>query len=307
MGRNLIVDLAYRIYASAALSFLSRYPIGENLLDRKWDTLIILDACRVDALREVQQEYNFLADGQIEKVLSLGSNTSEWMAQTFTADRSEEFEGIAWVGTNAWFERIVINDHLPEDHSDLPLAWTKWNVTDANNFLTYKRGWMYSEDFVPPRKITDAAINVARKYNPDRLIVHYGQPHTPYKAQALAEGRGSGEWEEWEEDPIGYLRNGGDRNRVWEAYLNELRAALDEVALLRNNLDSDCLAISADHGELFGRIVSGHGAALPFPNVRYVPWTTTTAFDTNEYDPEMPTIEDKVSVDEHLRAMGYKI
>jgi len=35
-------------------------PVGTNIYERDWDALVVLDACRVDILREVADEYEFI-------------------------------------------------------------------------------------------------------------------------------------------------------------------------------------------------------------------------------------------------------
>ena len=46
-----LLQSAYYAYAGALLSVTARYPIGTNVFERDWDLLVVLDACRVDALR----------------------------------------------------------------------------------------------------------------------------------------------------------------------------------------------------------------------------------------------------------------
>lgn len=54
--------------------FLStRDRLGTNVFTRDWDLLVILDACRVDAMREVAGEYEF-----IQKVDSIRSVGAHW-------------------------------------------------------------------------------------------------------------------------------------------------------------------------------------------------------------------------------------
>jgi len=40
--------------------FGQRMPVGTNIYERDWDALVVLDACRVDILREVADEYEFI-------------------------------------------------------------------------------------------------------------------------------------------------------------------------------------------------------------------------------------------------------
>ncbi|PSP48877.1 hypothetical protein BRC67_12005, partial [Halobacteriales archaeon QH_3_68_24] len=57
-------------------------------------------------------------------------------------------------------------------------------------------------------------------------------------------------------------RKGLTANR--EAYLDNLRIVLDEVAVLLENIDADTVAITTDHGEAFGeRNFYRHPVACP--------------------------------------------
>jgi len=46
--------------------------VGNNVFNKDWDLLIILDSCRVDALKEVAENYEFLYRNQIQSEKSVG-------------------------------------------------------------------------------------------------------------------------------------------------------------------------------------------------------------------------------------------
>lgn len=120
-----------------------------------------------------------------------------------------------------------------------------------------------------------------------------------------------------EEEHIWLLQEGRvDYEDVWEAYLDNLRLVLDQVAILRKNIDAERIAITADHGEAFGELgVYGHPEAFPHPVSRKVPWATTTGEDTGTHDPDPAHLEDigetaigsadESSVKQHLADLGY--
>ncbi|KXB07236.1 hypothetical protein AKJ52_00715, partial [candidate division MSBL1 archaeon SCGC-AAA382C18] len=75
---------------------MSVYGKQVNLIkEKEWDCLIILDACRFDFFREVYKNY---LDGELYKVISEGSQTSEWVRKTF---RKEYFEAV-YVSANPY-------------------------------------------------------------------------------------------------------------------------------------------------------------------------------------------------------------
>ena len=278
-------DVAYDLYTG--LWWLAwPLPRGTNVYEREWDLLVVLDACRVDLLQSVADEYDFLGD--IERVESVGSMSKEWMAKTFTDEHANEVAETAYVTSNVFSERML----------------------DADRFETleevWRDGWDGTADTVLPRTMTDRAIRIARENDPDRLIVHYVQPHHPFVD--LDAG--------FDADPFGpalsdtvvdALRKGKiDRERFWKAYQDNLRLALDDVELLLSNVDAERVAITADHGDALGEWgIYDHPVGCLHPAVRTVPWATTTATDRDTHDPEIDREADDSDVEDRLQALGY--
>lgn len=278
-------DVAYDLYTG--LWWLAwPLPRGTNVYEREWDLLIVLDACRVDLLRSVADEYDFLGD--IERVESVGSMSKEWMAKTFTDEYADEVAETAYVTSNVFSDRML----------------------DADRFGTleevWRDGWDQEADTVLPRTMTDRTIRTAREDDPDRLIVHYVQPHHPFV------GLDAG----FDADPFGpalsdtvvdALRKGKvGRETFWEAYQDNLRLALDDVELLLSNVDADRVAITADHGDALGEWgIYDHPVGCLHPAVRTVPWTTTTATDRETHAPEIDRETDASDVEDRLQALGY--
>lgn len=82
---------------------------------------------------------------------------------------------------------------------------------------------------------------------------------------------------------------------------------LDYVETLLSNVDAETVAITADHGELFGKYLHSHPVGVIHPNLRKVPWAITTATDTQNYNPEMREAEraSEQELQERLAALGY--
>jgi arylsulfatase A-like enzyme len=157
-----------------------------------------------------------------------------------------------------------------------------------------------------PEVMTDYAIDVGRKRNPDQLVVHYMQPHLPYIGKAYTEDRSPTELE-----MEGYKKleaGEADKEEVYELYTDTLRLVLDEIAGLLENMDADRVAITADHGEAFGEMGAyGHPEGFPHPTVKKVPWIEVSAEDSGSREPDLD-IDTGVSVDieEHLHDLGYR-
>lgn len=312
-------------YRSACVALTSRVPLGTHILSRDWDVCILLDTCRVDALQEVADEYPFIDD--VGRMWSVGGSSPEWMVHTFDAKWRELLVTTAYLTSNAWAKRIL-NDrlHPGNEYSEYRILETlrhfgNWNLIRASELGRFEQIWKYvSEDEqidekhdpgglvpggAPPRYVTDRAISVARNYDYDRLLLHYMEPHAPYLANALTEGRDP---HDHEKEPFTYLQETGDRQAVWNAYLDELRYVLDDVAVLLRNIDAETVVISADHGEAFGEYnIYNHHTGSLHPHIRFVPWVVTSATDTGSYSPQVdPHERGDTSVDEALEALGYK-
>lgn len=282
---------AQEFYSGLWRYFGWHVPRGTNVYDREWDTLVILDACRVDLLREVADEYPFL--GGVESMESVGSMSGEWMQKTFTDAYADEMAQTAYVTANVFSDELL----------------------DERDFGTLDEVWRYAWDeargTIPPRPVTDRAIDVARRENPDRLVVHYMQPHHPFIGEdAPLDGA-------FEADPFG--RRGGDTvidalrrgdvsyEAFWAAYRANLNLVLEDVSLLLSNHDAETVAITADHGDALGEWwIYDHPAGCLHPVVKNVPWTETTATDGGGYEPttERESATDG-TVEERLRDLGY--
>jgi nucleotidyltransferase/DNA polymerase involved in DNA repair len=151
-------------------------------------------------------------------------------------------------------------------------------------------------------QLTDLSIKAGRRYDNQKLLIHYMQPHEPYLHRAA---RGE-EPTEVDKNPIDLLRNGYDRDEVWEAYLNNLRYVLEHVETLLENVEGDVL-ITADHGEILDGKISGHGEGIPHPKLKWVPWVRTEAHNQHTHDPEVELYQDSAAnVDARLEALGYR-
>lgn len=291
------------------MTITSRRPFGTNIFDRDWDLLIILDACRTDALREVLPSHNIPID-QNDNIWSVGSTSSEWMAKTFTREHLDSIERTVYATANPYIEEVCGNRNFPP-HSEkvppfsypAPFALTKYDVVNRSDFEWIDDVWKNGTDeeigTVPPRVMTDRAIRTGRDHTPDRMIVHYMQPHAPY----LADGH------EFPGDVLVQCQNGKvSRDRAWEAYLANLDLVLNEIEVLLRNFDADKVVITADHGEAFGEWGSyAHRIAFPHPCVKRVPWIRTSATDHDEYEPDVEAEEpsDDNDVTERLKHLGY--
>ena len=306
-----IGKLLYGSYMYPALTAQKYIELGTNVFSFDWDVLLVLDACRVDALRSVSEEYSFL--NTVDPIWSVGSTSKEWYVNTFS---EKDVSDVALVSGNAWTEHLF--ETKPNWKYWTATRGSAWhNITALDKIL--HRELPDSKDFktyVPvignhggdigttplPDEVTDAAIHTGRNTDFDRMIVHYMQPHEPYIHE-----RTGNDLPSIHKSPFQYLRSDDATfEEVYEGYLGNLRAVLDSVERLQQNLDAATVAITADHGELFGEWgMYTHPAAFPHPKLRKVPWVTTEASDTGESSVEgLRTIPD-VKTEDRLQDLGY--
>jgi hypothetical protein len=287
----------------------TRYPLGTNIYDRDWDLLLVLDACRVDALEAVAPEYDFIED--VDSIWSVGSASHEWICKTFTNDYYNEISETALITSNPFFPQVFGEGTYPPKAYSIPLMWPDWDIVEQSAFKQFLHVHRHDfDDFfpeAPPQIMTDYAIQAGRTTDFDRMVVHYLQPHTPYIADAYEEQR---PLTDVESDPWTAIEEGtASVSEVKELYLDNLRMVLDSIGLLLQNIDAEDVIITADHGELFGEFgLHGHPEGFVHPDLKKVPWATATATDHNEYTPDVDeSRQDEITADteQRLEQLGY--
>jgi len=274
-----------RVAALGLVSNVTRR--GTPIYERDWDAMVVLDACRPDMLAAAEPDYEFLIDGH--ETRSVASYSKNWMRWNFSRRYASEMAETVYVTANPFSGDVLDGD----DFGHLDEVW--------------RSDWDRTEGTVLPRPVTDRAIKHARKRDPERLIVHYMQPHHPFLGDETDGFAPEAFPNPKTADPWDQVRWGQrDADDVVSAYRRNLRHALDDVELLLSNLDAERTVITADHGNALGeRGLYGHPAYAGIDAIRRVPWYVTSATDTDEYEPE-PTEEGlPVDVTARLAQLGY--
>lgn len=279
----------------------------KNLIKkRKWDFLIILDACRYDYFERAYKD--LLQEGNLQKVISPGSCTEEWLKETF---QNENYEDLVYVSSMPHINSKGIDVYGFKATNCFKDVIDVWDI-----------GWDEKLETVPPQKVNSEAIKTLQKYPDSRMVIHYAQPHAPYlsikseEKNETASPKNSKPISEWlqasSSNPIlklmkRELKKGIGRKivriigqeTVWklrevlgeepsglvyqtvkkfgkeklqEAYMKNLEEVLKAVSALTPKLHGNII-LTADHGESLGENGSyGHGARLSDPELREVPW-----------------------------------
>lgn len=290
--------------------------------ERDWDVLCVLDACRVDVLQAAASDHAFLPDpAEFDTIWSVGSQSAEWMDRTFAPEHREEMRRTAYLTGNPFTDKSpewmgpVAGRALPLDGDDFALLDEAW-----------RDRWIHADiSTIPPRPLTDAAIDVWRRretVGADRVVVHYMQPHAPFRSRpewfygaADLEGWGaiSGDEGDVGEGLWAKLRDGTHSfEEFWAAYRDNLEWVLDDLSLLVENCDAD-IVLTADHGNAHGEWgVWSHPPGVSLPALRRVPWVEVEGRDQHTHDPDPlderasgGEVDATIEVERRLADLGY--
>jgi len=238
----------------------------ELLSETDWNVLVILDACRADYFRT-------LCDARAEVVRSPAPCTRRWFHAMLDGGL---LDGACYVNANPVVQDVVTK------RDDVPLE-----------VHYFRRG---AEGTVYPESLTDRVLNSVRDDGqPERLVVHYLQPHLP----------NIGSWDEareaWPDEET-------CDNRPYAANLHRAWMSVQRLARgLRGRV-----VITADHGEVLGEMEGrrGHECQWDHPVLYRVPWL--------ELEPGVPADgegggwsrgekdePDEGEIRERMRKLGY--
>jgi len=280
------LEASVTIASEARISLLGN-P-GTPVWERDWDVLLILDACRVDLMQEVADDYAFLDNFDTHE--SVASKSPNWIQRTFTDAHREHVDSAAYVTGNPFTSKV--------DFREPPVLDEVWEYAWDDELST-----------VPARAITDRAISTWRESDAERMIVHYMQPHVPFVPHPdLGEYGSHDDFGDGFDDIWGRVGDDLPYDEVWRAYRDNLHYVLEDIELLLQNLDADTVVISADHGNAIGEWgVYGHPPDRLLSVLREVPWVETSATDTGNYQPETEAqSEVEGDVEDRLSALGYR-
>lgn len=278
-------------------------PDGEAVIDRDWDNLLILDACRYDSFADASN-----LSGETTRRTGVAATTDEFVRLNF--DQETHHDTVYVTGN----PRVNLNTE-PDRFHDVINVW--------------EDGWDESAQTVLPETMTEAALTAAEMYSDKRLVVHYVQPHAPFVGPTAAEipshstqsdhrklARGKSADDDTENVWDLLQRGVVSRDIVIRAYEENISLVLDEVSKLTRQLQGKT-AVTADHGTLLGERVPplfsrmyGHPVGVyPTPLVE-LPWHVVETGSRQNITSEQPTenrtndLEDGV-VESRLKDLGY--
>jgi len=274
-------------------SFAYQIGRGEDIFERDWDNLILLDSCRPDMFKSVNS-----IEGELRTIRSKAGRSYTFMKRNF---EKRKLHDTVYVCANSHFSKFG-----DEIFHDVENVWkNKWNDT---------------LDTVQPSAVTDNAIEAHEKYPNKRLIVHYMQPHTPFIGESAQKFLSKTRHPKVS-NLSGYSVLGGIKHglidindsRLLRMYEENTKVALDEVRRLLREINGKTV-ISSDHGELVGERVGplqikfyGHGSLFR-SELRDVPWFVISS-NERRYVTSSPPVRteqsDENRAQEQLESLGY--
>lgn len=279
---------------------MSKLNQKELIHEKKWDILIVLDACRYDFF---ENDIRRFLEGDLEKVISPAQHTSPWCKRIFNSEDPINFFDCIYVSANP-----LINSEVEINNFNAKNCFHR--VIDVWNW-----GWHEKHNTVLPSEVNKGVNQALDKYPSRKIIVHYLQPHAPYLCLVditenmplyfkNSKKKSNGiikiirDWIRWRIIDIFGMEFASDLGKKFDlSPLHPIDAALRKVgckgvrAAYRKNLEivlkkvTDLIdviekkdklfdiVITSDHGELLGENGKwGHRRGLSHRKLKEVPW-----------------------------------
>ncbi len=288
-----------------------RHGSGTSILDKEWDNLLLLDACRYDEFRRISP----FQPSIIDKRITLGSKTPEFLQRTF---RNIRLHDVVYVTANPQVLKF-----LAKNEEGAPIFYDTISLLDE---------WEAETQTIPPETVRKAALEAAETYPDKRLLIHFLQPHAPFLGRTanaikrrtgktiggLDPGRDYTEVKPRDIETASYrdmLREGVTREEIRCAYRETLQLVINECLPLIDTLPGKT-AITSDHGELlgdpiypFGRERWEHPSGYRTTELCVVPWLKFGGENRKQVISEAPkqsSPADREKIEKRLRSLGYK-
>lgn len=263
----------------------SYFDKGINIFDEDWDIMIILDACRYDKFKKLND-----LRGDLEYRYSKASMTHEWVYANF---EDKSLDDVVYVFANGVFSKF-------EDNI---------NTSIFKTIPVWKE--RTKDEEVSMEKTTEMGIQANEEYPNKRLLIHYIPPHIPYIGSKA---------EDLNQEVVGIREivheNDLDKRELHELYEQNVDLVINEVSELITELSGKTV-ITSDHGEMLGERQHpvpargyGHPSGVYTPELVKIPWFVVEYEERRQISSSKPIHEEgksiKGNLQDHLKALGYK-
>ncbi|MDZ7730952.1 MAG: hypothetical protein U5K37_08635 [Natrialbaceae archaeon] len=190
-----------------------------SIWDKDWDLLVILDACRPEWVKTVEDDYEYIDN--VDTIHSVGSHSKEWILNTFDDRYSSEMKETIYITGNHYGDLI--------NESKLAAFESAQDYGE----------WAYDSASPPANVVTDLAVNASRNSDWERCIVHYMQPHKPFISKTSS--RDDISVQDWSiaYKPYRMVFDGRiSKDELIEGFISNLQYVLDEVTILLENIEA---------------------------------------------------------------------
>ena len=263
-------------------------------MEKKWDILIILDACRYDLFNDTYKE--FFENKKLKKMISPATQTVEWLSKTFAQKKLD----LIYVSSNPFVNSKNIKAQQGGFSFNGKSHFRK--VVDV-----WDKKWNNDMGTVHPSDVNKASIVSIDLHRKIPHIIHYMQPHSPYifygglqshthPIQTLQKNLSpANEFSVFSkiakrllsQEMIWNICKNLGRNPTWDlgklyvkygkdgiirGYTEDLKLVLKYVKQLINLYPKKRIIVTADHGERLGEKGNyGHGGKREKALIE-VPW-----------------------------------
>jgi len=272
---------------------------GVNFFEEDWDNLLILDACRYDAFESAIRDRNL--PGHLESRISRSSSTPEFLKSNVHG--FDLTDTVYITGTTMVYREQVLKEEIDVNFHSVDNVWG-----DSIE---------YGEWGVLPATMASRTREAVEEYPNKRVVAHFIQPHIPFIGEMGEKYESELGTSPWKAKVRGDLNISDEI--LWQAYMENLDAVLDEVTDLLNHLPGKTV-ITADHGQLIGdrgfpipMKDYGHPTALYYDELVKVPWHVSQKGDRKRItkgaeateDTEQTGRELNQKAKKHLEHLGY--
>lgn len=227
----------------------------DDVFEKNWDNLLILDACRHDLYEEVE--------GGTDYRITKASNSPGFITQNFSEG---DFSDVVYVTGNPFFS---------ESKFEGLTGGRKPDEVFHEVFHTYMTDWDEEENTVLPGPLIRDAKTARNLFPEKRIVVHFMQPHYPFVNSNLtkdgirpdldSEKEGKSVWQEAE-------RGEYSDEELWRGYRENLEFIIGDISDFSGQLEGRTV-ITSDHGNLVGEEdFYGHNFDTSLVPLRKVPW-----------------------------------
>ncbi|SFG17526.1 hypothetical protein SAMN04488063_1662 [Halopelagius inordinatus] len=289
--------------------FEKDYGDQANVMAEDWDNLIILDGFRYDYF----EQYNTI-DGELSRITSQGSHSTEFLEKTFVG---RQFHDTVYITANPHAPRLVDDD----------VFYLMESVYDADRETAAREHY--------PEQVIEMALPVIEGYPNKRHIIHMMQPNVPFlgpTAEKIRERLYSEEGVTFvnmepsdvpesfsPREELGTIKEACEKGYISEvslreAYRENVKIALEYAQQLLDEIEGKT-AITADHGEMLGERVPplyykqySHERHIYTDELRHVPWLVIDSDERREIYSEDPLQDSQLADDtvkDRLEKLGY--